>query len=147
MVKIFDIQLLLEIYPKLPFTHRGIEEYLEQFSTLGEQNVDIIFVEKQYIKELNKKHRGKNEVTDVLSFNLDTKELLGEVYICPEYIIKKFSKKKFIEEIVRLCVHGVLHLQGEDHEKVFDKVDYKDEPMYIKQEEIVDKILKKLIQK
>ncbi|MCD4811562.1 rRNA maturation RNase YbeY [bacterium] len=145
MVKIFDTQVLLDIYPKLPFTHRGVEEYLEQFTTLGEKNVDIVFVEKKYIKKLNKEYRSKDEVTDVLSFKLDTKDLLGEVYICPQYIYKKFSKKKFIEEIIRLCVHGVLHLQGEDHTKKFDKVDYKDEPMYINQEEIVDKMLNKLI--
>jgi ssRNA-specific RNase YbeY (16S rRNA maturation enzyme) len=44
-------------------------------------------------------------------------------------------------------IHGILHLQGFDHKKEFDEVDYEHEPMYIKQEQILNKILIEDIQK
>ena len=147
MVNILDIQILLDLYPKLPFTQKDLIKCLEQNLTLGDQDLNIIFVESVYIKELNGEYRNIDEVTDVLSFNLDSNNLLGEIYICPEYVINNFSDTEFIEEIIRLCVHGILHLQGHRHKKEFDKVDYKKEPMYIKQEEIVNKMLRSLIQK
>jgi probable rRNA maturation factor len=112
-----------------------------------DRKVNIIFVDEDKIKEFNKEYREKDEVTDVLSFNIDSDDTFGEIYICPEYVIKNFNEDKYIEEIVRLLVHGVLHLKGFDHKSKFDEVDYKDEPMYIKQEDIVNKFLKEMIQK
>jgi probable rRNA maturation factor len=111
------------------------------------KKVNIIFVDEDKIKELNKEYREKDEVTDVLSFNIDSDGIFGEIYICPEYVIKNFNEDKYIEEIIRLLIHGVLHLKGYEHKSKFDEVDYKDEPMYIKQEELVNKFLKEMIQK
>ena len=51
------------------------------------------------------------------------------------------------EEIYRLIVHGLLHLQGYNHKRAFEKFDYENEPMYIKQEEILNKFLNEMIQK
>lgn len=111
------------------------------------KKVNVIFVNEEKIQELNKEYRQKNEVTDVLSFNIDSDDTFGEIYICPEYVIKNFNEEKYIEEIIRLLVHGSLHLKGFEHKSKFDEVDYKDEPMYIKQEELVNKFLKEMIQK
>jgi rRNA maturation RNase YbeY len=80
----------------------------------------------------------------VLSFNIDTPGILGEIYICPEYIINTTDTEKLTEQLIRILIHGILHLKGYDHKKKFKEVDYKDEPMYIKQEEILDKILSRL---
>jgi probable rRNA maturation factor len=112
-----------------------------------DRKVNIIFVDEDKIKEFNKEYREKDEVTDVLSFNIDSDDTFGEIYICPEYVIKNFNEDKYIEEIIRLLIHGVLHLKGYEHKSKFDEVDYKDEPMYIKQEELVNKFLKEMIQK
>lgn len=106
--------------------------------------VSIIFISKKKIQELNKRYRGVDQVTDVLSFNFDTKELLGEVYICKEYIDENTQKEKRYEELVRLCIHGILHLYGYDHKERFIDRTQKDlENMYILQENILDNILKK----
>ncbi|MCX6720771.1 MAG: rRNA maturation RNase YbeY [Candidatus Staskawiczbacteria bacterium] len=75
------------------------------------QTVSLAFVDKAEIKELNKKFRKKNKPTDVLSFNINEKSYLGEVIICPEVV----KEKK--EDIVKVFVHGILHLCGYDHEK------------------------------
>jgi len=63
------------------------------------------------IRELNRLHRGLDEVTDVLSFPVDEAEAaapreLGDVVICPEHT----------EDMPEAVVHGVLHLCGYDHE-------------------------------
>lgn len=70
------------------------------------ENISVAFVNKAEMKKLNKKFRGKNKPTDVLSFGE-----INEVVICPEVV------KENKEEILMVFVHGVLHLCGYDHEK------------------------------
>jgi len=78
------------------------------------------------IKELNKKYRDKNEVTDVLSFPLEESRLkkhdilpLGDIFICLPFAVKESGKQNISleKELAWLTVHGFLHLLGYDHEK------------------------------
>ena len=73
----------------------------------------VELVDEARIRELNRRHRGKDEPTDVLSFPIDgTAEAvagpreLGDVVIFPEHT----------EDLTEATVHGVLHLCGYDHE-------------------------------
>ena len=83
-----------------------------------EANLSIALVGQSRIRELNKRYRGKNRVTDVLAF--PDKEIgLGEIVICFREVkknAKKFSST-FEKELARVLIHGVLHLLGYDHEK------------------------------
>ncbi len=79
-------------------------------------SISIVFVDEKTITEINKKYRGKNKATDVLSFvdqevkSFPEKEkTLGEVIICPSQIKK--------DEIIKVLIHGIVHLLGYDHEK------------------------------
>lgn len=144
MITVFNTEKLLEISKDIPIDK--IKNLLEEQFSLS-KDVNIIFVESAEIKNLNKEYRDKDEVTDVLSFNLDSNDTLGEIYVSPEYIIKNISEEIFTEEILRVLVHGILHLKGYTHKKKFDKFDYKGEPMYIKQEDLLNKILTQLKQK
>ncbi|MFH1841498.1 MAG: rRNA maturation RNase YbeY [Candidatus Nealsonbacteria bacterium] len=81
-------------------------------------NLSIAFVEQKRIKELNKRYRGKDKATDVLSFSnqeakIPAPEGLGEIVICPQ----KVRKISFNKELSRVLIHGILHLLGYDHEK------------------------------
>ena len=83
------------------------------------KTLSLAFVVKEEIKKLNKKYRRKNKPTDVLSFLLNEKQYLGEIIICPE-IVSENAKKYGIsarEEMMKVFVHGILHLCGYDHEK------------------------------
>ena len=85
----------------------------------GTETVSLAFVGKEEIKKLNKKFRKKNKATDVLSFDLNGKDFLGEIVICPE-IVKENAKKYGVsikQEMLKVFVHGILHLCGYDHEK------------------------------
>jgi probable rRNA maturation factor len=140
MIKGFNTEKLSKISKDIAL--KDFLSFLEDELSI-KKDTNIIFVNEKQIEKLNREYREKDEVTDVLSFNIDSKDTLGEIYICPEYVINKISKKEDMkEEIYRLIVHGLLHLQGYDHKRHFDKVDYKNEPMYIKQEEIINKFLK-----
>ena len=81
------------------------------------------------IRSLNKKYRGKNKTTDVLSFplqeKLDAKALkggilsLGDIFLSLP-VAKKYAARQGVGldyEVSFLTVHGFLHLLGYDHEK------------------------------
>ncbi len=81
------------------------------------------------IKNLNKKFRKKDKVTDILSFPFQTKiELkkklkkrkeiyLGDIIINLNKVKKKNIKKNFKVEFDLLWIHGLVHLLGYDHKK------------------------------
>lgn len=70
-------------------------------------------MEPAVIRDLNRRFRGKDEPTDVLSFEVDGPygEMVGEVVICPA------CAEMAVEELV---VHGALHLSGMDHGEEFE---------------------------
>ena len=78
---------------------------------LGE--VSVALVEPGVIHDLNLRFRGKDEPTDVLSFEVDGPygEMVGEVVICPA------CAEMGVEDLV---VHGALHLSGMDHGEDFE---------------------------
>ena len=91
-------------------------------------DLSIALVGQGRIRELNKKYRGKNRVTDVLSFPGNG---LGEIVIClrevkknakrflPSQILpgKIWEGEAFEKELTTCLIHGILHLLGYDHEK------------------------------
>jgi probable rRNA maturation factor len=86
--------------------------------------VDITFVDRHTIRRLNKDYRNIDSDTDVLSFPLKegdfsefSQKLLGDVVICTDYVEKNAENNKidFKEELIRVIIHGVLHLLGYDH--------------------------------
>ena len=85
--------------------------------------VSITFVDDKYIHNLNKKYRFKDKATDVLSFTMGDKDLLGDVFI--SVASAQRSAKRFqhslLAELKRLAVHGTLHLLGYKHKTVKDK--------------------------
>jgi len=101
---------------------------MEEFPDAVEVNVN--FVDNEQIYELNKKHRNKEESTDVLSFPLgengkyDTNpesgmKMLGDIVISMETAVEQSTQfgHSLQREIAYLTVHSMLHLLGYDHEK------------------------------
>ena len=85
--------------------------------------VNAVFVNDKYIQALNKQYRKKDEPTDVLSFNYDLEEmgednLAGEVYISVETAQRQAEElnHSLQDEVLRLLIHGLLHIHGYDHE-------------------------------
>ncbi len=84
------------------------------------------------IKNLNKKFRKKNKITDVLSFPFYTKKVLkkklklkeeiylGDIIINLNKLNNKQTLNKFKKEFDKLWIHGLVHLFGHDHKKKED---------------------------
>ncbi len=107
---------------KATLVHEGFEYDAE---------VSVILCDNSHIKKLNRKYRGKNSATDVLSFPIydmrsDDEILLlegefmtlGDVIISVERAEKQAKEigNTLVQEIVFLTVHSILHLLGYDHE-------------------------------
>jgi len=85
----------------------------------------LVFVSEKKMLELNKKYRGKNKVTNVLSFSEGPSNDLetGDIVICPEVVKKEAKAYGFTQKywMTRLVVHGILHLIGYGHVRVRDR--------------------------
>ncbi|MDR2269119.1 MAG: apolipoprotein N-acyltransferase [Rickettsiales bacterium] len=80
-----------------------------------ESEISILLTNDNEIRKLNKKYRGIDSPTNVLSFETKDKDLLGDVVISFDSTMREAGKKNFINHLTHLIVHGILHLQGFDH--------------------------------
>jgi len=88
---------------------------------VSEGEVNVVFVDDDYMTELNGRYRNREGTTDVLSFRLsddDSGRLEGEVYVSVERAGEQAEEYgvPLSEELVRLVTHGVLHLTGMVHD-------------------------------
>ncbi|MBO4700841.1 MAG: apolipoprotein N-acyltransferase [Alphaproteobacteria bacterium] len=81
--------------------------------------VSITLVDDKYIKKINKKYRGINKPTNVLSFELNDDVLLGDIFISIDTVSREAKKENISvpEHVAHMVVHGILHLLGYDHIK------------------------------
>ena len=88
----------------------------------------LLLSNNKNIKKLNKVFRKKNKSTDILSFRLNKKikisknTYLGDIIISYNYLDKPRSQdlKLFKEKVIKIFIHGFLHLLGFDHKKNID---------------------------
>jgi probable rRNA maturation factor len=76
-------------------------------------------------RKLNREFRGRDYATNVLTFAYpDLEPLTGDIVLCAPVIAKEAAEqRKPIEaHYAHLVVHGMLHLQGYDHENSKDAV-------------------------
>lgn len=82
--------------------------------------VNVLVTSSHELRKLNRRFRGKNQATDVLSFPVSglVDGLVGDVAISAD-IAEKNARQlghSTAEEVKILALHGVLHLAGYDHE-------------------------------
>jgi probable rRNA maturation factor len=89
-------------------------------------DLTVIFTGSSHLRRLNRHYRGRDRVTDVISFAMLegpqvrwNRPNLGDVYISLPRARRQAREYRVTaeEEIRRLAVHGVLHLLGYDHLK------------------------------
>ena len=112
----------------------------DKFDSSKNTELNIVFIEKDGIKKLNKKFRKKDNPTDVLSFSYqgDYTEFnmqkgfktAGEIIISPEVANDNIQSDKIVprsdwsfnKEIALLIIHGLLHIFDYDHESKEDRI-------------------------
>ena len=106
----------------------------EELSDLGEVSVSI--VDNTEIRHLNRKYRGIDAPTDVLSFPMDG-YVLGDIVISLEKAVEQAEEfgHSIERELGFLAAHGMLHLLGYDH-----KDEDSESEMFTAQEEILEAV-------
>ena len=103
------------------FCECEFDPLLEQIADfLGAGDVELVFVNDDEMRKINREHRGIDKATDVLSFPYEQVPggLMGSVVISTDTANRVASELGHsIEcEIALLFLHGVLHILGYDHE-------------------------------
>lgn len=94
---------------------------------LQSSELSVVFVNSRRMKLLNSMYRGTKKDTDVLSFPLMDGQphhgpqgalILGDIVISVPRALKQAEEfeVRFYDELLRLLIHGLLHLIGYDHE-------------------------------
>jgi len=106
--------------------------------------LSITFVGRAAMSELNRLYLGHRGPTDVVSFGLGRLgkrgAVIGDIYICPE-VARDNARRQGVpegEEVLRLVVHGTLHVLGHDHP---DGASRTSSPMWRRQERILARVL------
>lgn len=87
----------------------------------------LVFTDDVEIRELNRRFRGMDRATDVLSFHLQELSgerdpagngvALGDIVISIETAARRAPRRQIAAELERLAVHGLCHLFGHDHKR------------------------------
>ena len=80
--------------------------------------VTLRFVAEAEARRLNREFRGRDYATNVLSFPYEARPLAGDLVICAPVVAREAREqgKPLEAHYAHLLVHGLLHLQGRDHE-------------------------------
>ena len=95
------------------------------------KTANVLVTTSRELQRFNRRFRGKNEATDVLSFpaSLGIADFAGDVAISAEIAARNAAELGHTpaEEIKILALHGILHLAGYDHEKDHGEMARKEE--------------------
>ena len=88
-------------------------------------SLTLLLSNNKNIKKLNKNFRNKNKSTDILSFPFSKKvkflkkDYIGDIIINYDFIDKPKSQKLkiFKDKLIKIFIHGFLHLLNFDHKK------------------------------
>lgn len=115
---------------------RAVEAALAATPSHGRVEVGVVLADDAFVRGLNKRWRGKDRPTNVLSFPHDMKNvsvgagprparsvrppvMLGDIVVAFETANREaqVAGKSLPDHLAHLLVHGVLHLLGHDHER------------------------------
>jgi probable rRNA maturation factor len=119
--------------PTRPRFRRWVQAALE-----GDAEITLRLVDEEEGRALNRDYRGKDYATNVLTFVYDDLPYVaGDIVICPAVVAREAREqgKALDAHYAHLTVHGVLHLQGYDHEN-----DAEAEEMERRETQIVTKL-------
>ena len=124
---------------------RVLDKCFEE-ENLNDKNlyVNVVLTNPENIRDINKKHRGIDEETDVLSFPMyekeeletlesDKEDILGDMVISIDRVAEQAKEfgHSFERELAYMVVHSFYHLLGHDHMNEADKAEMRQKEEYI----------------
>ena len=105
-----------------------LNKFLDFFDIM-KLDLEISFCSEDQIRELNKKFRGKDSATNVLSFpdqelKILSKQCIGELLICQNILEREAleQEKRTFDHFIHLIIHSMLHIVGYGHENENDAI-------------------------
>lgn len=133
---------------ELPLPLERVEEAVRlvlQEEGVEEAEISLAFVDDAGITRLNQEYLGHEGPTDVISFALHGpgERPLGDVYVGVDQAFRQATEvgAEAGEELLRLAIHGTLHVLGYDHPAEAER---EASPMYRRQEELLTTILDRI---
>lgn len=95
-----------------------VNEECDESSSEMDFRLNLMLVERDEIRQLNRKYRGVDARTDVLSFSDAVNESIntGDIIIDIEVARAQKGSMTLDQEIISLFIHGLLHVLGYDHQ-------------------------------
>ena len=123
------------------FFNKLVKFFPKKYRFIGKKiSLSILLSDNKRIKKLNKSFRNKDKPTDVLSFpfekklNLKKNTYLGDIVISYEFMNKpkNLTSLDFKNKVIKIFIHGFLHLLGHNHVKLkdFKKMSKEEEKIY-----------------
>ncbi len=104
--------------------------------------ISITLLTPRRMAALNRKHLGHAGATDIITFGFRDPlgAVIGDIYICPDIAARnaKAFDRPVREELVRLAVHGALHVLGYEHPEGEERTRSR---MWKRQEQLVRRVL------
>ena len=120
---------------------RGVRATLEA-EEIDRGEVSVTVLDDAGIRAMNRRWLGRDRPTDVLSFRLHDpgEPVLGDIYLGIDQARRQAEERgiPLDEELLRLAVHGTLHLLGHDHPEGPER---EESEMFRLQEALVSRVL------
>jgi probable rRNA maturation factor len=120
---------------------RGVREALVAEGA-REGEVSVTFLGDEEMGSMNREYFGKDRPTDVIAFALheEGQPVLGDIYVGYDEARRQASELSIPvdEELLRLAIHGALHILGHRHPEGEERVGSE---MFRRQEELLSKAL------
>ncbi len=122
------------------FFQKVCDAFPKKYKFLNKKvSLTLLLSNNKNVQKLNKIFRNKNKPTDILSFPITKKvriskqTYLGDIIISYNFMNKPQSvnKKFFNEKVIKIFIHGFLHLLGFEHKKNIDYLKMLKEERYI----------------
>ena len=97
--------------------------------------IDYIFCSDEFLLEVNRTHLDHDFYTDIITFPLNPNPIIAEIYISLDRVRENATSYSvsFEDELMRVIIHGILHLCGyDDHEEADIAFIRKKEAYYLK---------------
>ena len=137
--KTMTINLFNQYTKEIKFDFKKIIDDIEK-GFESDKSASLVLVDNDEIHRINKEYRGKDYVTDVISFEESDEEdldYLGDIFLSVDKAIDQAEVygHSIEREFAFLIIHGLLHLHGYDHLTKEDE-----EVMFSKQHEILERL-------
>ncbi|MBP7507062.1 MAG: rRNA maturation RNase YbeY [Prolixibacteraceae bacterium] len=99
-------------------------------------DINIIFCSDKYLLEMNKAYLNHDYFTDIITFNYNTEDRIsGDIFISLDTVKNNsiYFSQPFNNELLRVIIHGILHLLGYD-----DKTEQEQVLIHTKEDEAIE---------